>query len=80
MPSPRFTPCATRLERAGDLPIVQDGGGDADRLHQRHAVGDQRRHGAREPRRLGFAQRVAQQRNLQPAAYPTTAGPRRCAM
>ena len=43
------------------------------------AVGDQRRHGARETRRLGLAQRIAQQRNLQRRSCPTRTGLARCA-
>src|ERR1035441_5057558 len=47
-------------QRAGNGLVVQRGGGDAQRLHQRHRVAHQGSHGAREPRRFGLQKCVAQ--------------------
>ena len=58
------------LQRLRDPPIIQDRGGDANRLHQRHAIAHQRPHGPREPRRFRLPQGVAQQRDFQAERIP----------
>ena len=67
-----------RVERIGDALVAQNRARDVDGLHQGHGIGNQRGHGARETRRLGLAQRVAQHRNPQPRAVPPQAAIGRC--
>ena len=73
MPSPRLTPCETSRKRAGDHFVVENAGGDADRLHKRHCVRDQRRHSSGEACRFSFAESIAQERDAQPGAVPSQA-------
>ena len=64
MPSPRFTPCATPTSASEMLRLFSVAAAMPMRLHQRHRIADQRRHGARKARGFGLQQRIAQQGKL----------------
>src|ERR1017187_10293650 len=58
---------------AGDGLVVECGGGDAERLDERHRVADQGSHGAGEAGGFGLEERIAQQGELEARAVPPEA-------
>ena len=65
------------FQRIRHAAVEKNARGNMQRLHQRHAVADQRRHGAREARSLGFPQRVAENGEFQAMRVPPESSRRR---